>query len=306
MGTPDFAVPVLRRLLDAGHEVVGVYTQPDKPAGRGKRTKATPVKAFAEERGLSIFQPKSLRRPEPQAEFAALRPDAAVVAAYGKLLPPAVLDAPRLGCINIHPSLLPKHRGASPVAAAIIGGDETTGVTVMMLDEGLDTGPLLAQRQTPIGEHEEADALTARLLGMGADLLVEVLPELAAGRIAPIPQDDSQATVTTRLTRQDGRIDWTEPAERIARMVRAYHPWPGTFTSWNGRTVKVIAASPTAKGGDDDGAPGTVTVRDGGLTVATGEGALAVTRLQMEGRRAVSAAEFTSGHPGFAGAVLGG
>ena len=231
MGTPGFAVPVLERLLGAGHEVVGVYTRPDKPAGRGKKTQATPVKAFAESQGLRVLQPGSLKGTVAQAQFAGLKADAAVVAAYGKILPNAVLDAPRLGCLNIHPSLLPRHRGASPVAEAILSGDETTGVTVMLLDEGLDTGPLLAQRRTPIEPDEGTPALTRRLFDMGAELLIEALTDLDAGGLEPQPQDGSGATLSKRLSREDGRIDWDASADHIARMVRAYHPWPGTFTA---------------------------------------------------------------------------
>jgi len=302
MGTPGFAVPVLERLLGARYEVVGVYTQPDKPAGRGKKTQPPPVKAFAEAQGLSVLQPGSLKGAVAQAEFAGLKPDAAIVAAYGKILPQAVLDAPRLGCLNIHPSLLPKQRGASPVAAAILSGEETTGVTVMLLDEGLDTGPLLAQRQTPIESDEGTPALTRRLFDMGADLLIEALTDLDAGRLEPHPQDESAATLSKRLSRQDGRVDWDASADHIARMVRAYHPWPGTFSNWNGKTVKILGASAAV---GDAHAPGTVTVTDGGIAVATGEGALAVTRLQLEGRKAVSAPEFMAGHADFTGAVLG-
>jgi methionyl-tRNA formyltransferase len=302
MGTPGFAVPVLERLLGAGHDVVGVYTQPDKPAGRGKKTQATPVKAFAEAQGLRVLQPGSLKGAVAQAEFAGLKPDAAVVAAYGKILPTAVLDTPRLGCLNIHPSLLPRHRGASPVSAAILGGDETTGVTVMALDEGLDTGPLLAQVTTPVGPDEGTPALTRRLFDMGADLLIEALADLDAGHLEPQPQDESAATLSKRLSREDGRIDWSAPADHIARMVRAYHPWPGTSTRWGDLTIKVLAA--TVEAGDAL-APGTVTVADGVIAVATGEGALAVTRLQLEGRKALSAPEFVAGHADFSGAVLG-
>ena len=305
MGTPAFAVPVLERLLGAGHEIVGVYTQPDKPAGRGKKMQPPPVKEFAEAQGLHVLQPGSLKGTVAQEQFAALAPDAAVVAAYGKLLPAAVLDAPRLGCLNIHPSLLPRHRGASPVATAILEGDETTGVTVMLLDEGLDTGPLLAQASTPIGPDEGTPALTRRLFDMGADLLIEALPELDAGRLKPQRQDEAQATLSKRLSREDGHIGWKVSADDIARKVRAYHPWPGTFTAWGDKTVKLLEATATARIVGDTRKPGTVTVVDGQIEVVTGYGSLAVTRLQLEGRKAVSATEFLAGHPDFAGAVLG-
>ena len=302
MGTPEFAVPVAKRLLKAGHDLVGVYTQPDKPAGRGKRTSPTPVKRFALERGLAVFQPRSLSGAETRAAMEALEPDASVVAAYGKLLPRPVLDIPQLGCLNIHPSLLPRHRGASPVAAAILSGDGVTGVTVMLLDEGLDTGPVLAQREARITRTETADSLTRRLFEMGGDLVVEVLRGLAEGTVPAREQVEEDATMSTRLDREAGRIDWSVPAERIALMVRAYHPWPGTFTTWNGRTIKILEASPVP---GDRVTPGTVRVARGSIEVATGAGALIVTRLQIEGRRAVSASEFVAGHPGLAGSIVG-
>ena len=302
MGTPDFAVPVAERLLEAGHRLVGVYTQPDKPAGRGRHTRPTPVKNFAQERGLAVFQPISLGGSETWTGLAALEPDVAVVAAYGKLLPRPVLDIPQLGCLNIHPSLLPRHRGASPVAAAILSGDEVTGVTVMLLDEGLDTGPVLAQRQAYIGRGETADTLTGRLFAMGADLAVEVLPGLADGTVLPQAQHEEDATTSTRLDREAGRIDWSAPAEQIARMVRAYHPWPGTFTTWSGRTIKITEASAVP---NNRVSPGTVRVTKGSIEVATGAGALIVNRLQIEGRRAVSASEFVAGHPGLADSIVG-
>lgn len=302
MGTPEFAVPVAERLLEAGHRLVGMYTQPDKPAGRGRRTRPTPVKRFAQDRGLAVFQPKSLTDAETWAAMAALEPDASVVAAYGKLLPRPVLDIPQLGCLNIHPSLLPRHRGASPVAAAILSGDGVTGVTVMLLDEGLDTGPVLAQRQAHIARDETTDTLTSRLFEMGADLAIEVLRGLAEGTMFPQAQREEDATMSTRLDRETGRIDWSATAEQIALMVRAYHPWPGTFTTWNGRTIKILEASAVP---NKRVTPGTVRVTKGCIEVATRAGALIVTRLQIEGRRAVTASEFVAGHPGLAGSIVG-
>ena len=302
MGTPEFAVPVAERLLKAGHRLVGVYTQPDRPAGRGRRTGPTPVKRFALERELAVFQPKSLADAETRAAMAALKPDASIVAAYGKLLPRPVLDIPRFGCLNIHPSLLPRHRGASPVASAILSGDQATGVTVMLLDEGLDTGPVLAQMQAQIGRDETADTLTRRLFEMGAELMVEVLRGLAEGTIRPRAQREEGATMSMRLDREAGRIDWSAPAEQIALMVRAYHPWPGTFTTWNGRTIKILEASAVP---DNRDTPGAVNAARGSIEVATGAGVLIVTRLQIEGRRAVSASEFVAGHHGFSGSIFG-
>ena len=303
MGTPAFAVPVAERLMSAGHSVVGVYTQPDRPAGRGRRTAPSPVKEFALREGLPVLQPVGLGSEGALAELAALRPDAAVVAAYGRLVPAPALCVPRLGFLNVHPSLLPRHRGASPVAAAILAGDEVTGVTVMLLDEGLDTGPVLAQEGTAIDPAENAQDLTARLFEMGAALMVGALSGYDEGAIAPRPQDESAATMSARLTREDGRIRWGQPAELIARMVRAYHPWPGAFTSWNGRALKVMEASARPGG---SGRPGTVEAQDGAVAIATGDGALVATRLQLEGRRAVSASEFLAGYPDLAGSVLGG
>ena len=307
MGTPGFAAPVLSGLLDAGHEVAGVYTQPDRRAGRGRRLLAPETKSFAAERGLPVLQPPSLRGEEAQRVLAALSPELIVVAAYGLLLPPAVLDIPPLHCLNIHPSLLPRHRGPSPVAAAIMEGDEETGVTVMRLDEGMDTGPIVAQRRTGIGAEETGEALTARLFQMGADLLVDTLPAWARGEIEARPQDEALATVTPRLSREDGEIDWSLSAERTARQVRAYHPWPGAYTTWEGRSLKVIEA--TAAAGEAGGVeePGrVVSLGRGRMGVATGEGVLELRQVQLEGRSAVDAAGFLAGHPGAVGSVLGG
>ena len=304
MGTPAFAVPVLTSLLDAGHECAGVYTQPDKPSGRGKRSAASAVKSFAIERGLRVFQPSSLRRAEVSDELAILSPDLIVVAAYGKFLPANVLELPPMGCLNIHPSLLPKYRGPSPVAAAILSGDESTGVSIIKLDEGMDTGPIVGQLETPIAPNETADALTMRLFEMGATLLVESLPAWTDGSLAAAPQDESKASVTSRLSRKDGGIDWSLPASHIALQVRAYHPWPGTFTSWQGRSLKIIEASVESEA--TDVVPGSVTgLSDGGLLIGAGRGALRVRRLQLEGRQPVTADEFVRGYPAVVGATLG-
>ena len=304
MGTPSFAAPVLSGLLDAGHEVAGVYTRPDRRAGRGRRLLAPEMKSFAAERGLPVLQPPSLREEEAQRILAALSPELMVVAAYGLLLPPAVLDIPPLHCLNIHPSLLPRHRGPSPVAAAIMEGDEETGVTVMRLDEGMDTGPIVARRSARIDGEETGETLTARLFQMGADLLVDTLPAWSKGEIEPQPQDEALATVTPRLSREDGDIDWSLPAVRTARQVRAYHPWPGAYTTWGGRSLKVIEAAAREAGGV--GEPGrVVSLGRGRMGVATGEGVLELWRVQLEGRSAVDAAGFLAGHPGAVGSVLG-
>ena len=303
MGTPVFAVKTLAALLERGHEVVGVYTRPDRRAGRGRKPSAPPVKTFAEERGIPVFQPETLT-PDAVSQLAELAPDAVAVAAYGVFLPKAALDAPRLGCLNIHPSLLPKHRGASPVAASILEGGETAGATVMLIDEGMDTGPILAQRRTKIRPSERADALTDRLFDMGSALLVEALDDWSAGRISPVPQDEAAATITRRLTREDGRVDWTESAAALERKSRAFHPWPGTFTTWRGENLKIWQARATESEGVS-GEPGTVfRMKSGGAAAICGEGALELIETQLQGGKRLPTAEFSLGRD-FIGSVLG-
>ena len=305
MGTPAFAVPVLEALVSAGHELVAVYSRPDRPSGRGKRTSPTPVKEAASAMDLPVRQPPSLRSPDLQTGLAALAPDLVVVAAYGLFLPREVLDLPRHSCLNIHPSLLPKLRGPSPVSTAIVDGTTTTGVTIMLMDEGLDSGPIVAQRRTSIGESETADVLTSRLFEMGARLLVEILPDWANGRIQAQPQDESQVTHTSLLTKEDGRIDWNEGAEQIARRVRGYVPWPGSYTFWDGKLLKIVEASRGCQPSADQ--PGIVAGSGAGdsIDVSTACGTLRVSRLQLEGRRSATAREFLQGNGSIAGARLG-
>ena len=304
MGTPAFAVPALDAIKDAGCDIVGVFTQPDRRSGRGRRLNASPVKQAAIERGLSVFQPASLRRDaETRAHIASLQPDIIVVVAYGLFLPADTLAVPPLGALNIHPSLLPRHRGPSPVATAILQGDTTTGVTLMQLDAGMDSGPVIAQRETPIGADETAETLTARLFHMGAELLTATLPRWSAGEIAAASQVEADATITSLLKREDGAIDWTCSAEYIARQVRAYHPWPGTFTHWNGRQLKIHQASVPDMSGAD--APGTVVALTEGVGVATGDGVLLLGRVQIEGRQATDITDFARGYRDFTGSLLG-
>ena len=304
MGTPVFAVPTLVSLLDAGCEIVGVYTQPDRRSGRGGRVTPPPVKQAATERGLPVFQPASLRRDaDARQQLASLNPDLILVVAYGLFLPADTLDVPPLGALNIHPSLLPKHRGPSPVATAILEGDTTTGVTLMQLDEGMDSGPIIAQRETTIGVNETAEDLTVRLFEMGARLLADTITQWRAGDIEPTPQSESDVTITRLLTREDGEIDWTRPADHIARQIRAYHPWPGTFTYWNGKQLKVQQAVPFDS--DGDFATGTVLEFGQGIGIATGEGILLIQRVQPEGRQAMDIGDFTRGYRGFVGSRLG-
>ena len=305
MGTPAFAVLALAALVERGHVVVGVYTQPDRRAGRGRKLRASAVKTFAEERGLLVFQPRSLRQDaKARSDLAGLAPDAIIVAAYGLFLPEDVLRLPRLGCLNIHPSLLPRHRGPSPVATAILDGDEASGVTIMLLDEGIDTGPILAQQETRIAADETAEELAGRLFELGSELLVDTLDRWDRGQIVPTPQNDEDASVTRRLEREDGRIDWNQSADSLARRVRAFTPWPGTFTTWRGKTLKILRARPVNR--SSDGTPGTVVrLDDSTIAVLTGNGALEIQNLQIEGRRAMSSVEFVRGYGDFIGSSLG-
>ena len=311
MGTPAFALPVLSALLDADYGVVGVYTQPDRRSGRGRPVVFSEIKSFALEQGLPVFQPASLKGDEKaREELASLSPDLIVVAAYGLFLPAETLGLPRLGCLNVHPSLLPRHRGPSPVAEAILNGDAVTGVTVMLIDEGMDSGPVVVQHETPIWPKETADQLTTRLFRMGAGLLVEVLPRWERGEVQARPQDNTQATITRRLNKEDGEIDWSRPAAYIDRQVRAYHPWPGSFTYWRGRLLKIIQSSASGSGVDAPVTPGQVVLLGvghaaGAVGIGTGDGILEVRRLQLEGRGVVAAPEFASGHRDFLGSTVG-
>ncbi len=317
MGTPDFAVPSLRALVAAtapgviwpgGVDIVGVITRPDRPAGRGRQVAHSPVKQFALSAALPVYQPGSLRRPEAQRQLEALTPNLIVVAAFGQILPPEILRLPTRGCLNVHASLLPRWRGASPVAAAIRAGDTETGVTIMAMDEGLDTGAIIAARATPIGPEETAGALTSRLAELGASLLVATLPAWLEGSARLTPQDESRATLTRPLRKEDGRLDWTRSADELSRVVRAMTPWPGAFTTWNGKLLKVLEAAPIPRTGG--GAPGACYLTppgtpDGPLACVCGEGALALRVIQLEGKRALTSADALRGHPGLSAAILG-
>ena len=301
-GTSGFAVPALAAIAASRHRVVVVYTQPDRPAGRGRRLAASPVKERAQALGLALQQPQSLRTPEAAATLAAHAPDVMVVAAYGLLLPPAILAVPPLGCVNIHGSLLPRWRGAAPVARAIEAGDATTGVCIMRMEAGLDTGPVMLRTETPIGVRETAGGLEARLAELGASLVVSALDALAEGRAAFEPQDESRATYARKLAKSEARLDWREPAAVLARRVRAFQPWPVAEASLDGRQLRVHEAEavPEAAGA----APGTV-LRAGaeGIVVAAGSGALVLRRVQQPGRRVVAASDL-AGSRALAGRVL--
>ncbi len=291
MGSPAFAVPILEALA-AHYPVVGVVTQPDRPAGRGNRLTPPPVKVRAQELGLPVFQPERVSRPEAVERLKAWKPDLIIVAAYGQILKPRVLQIPPYGCINVHASLLPRWRGAAPVAYAIWHGDEETGVTIMLMDEGLDTGPILAQRKTPILPDDTAATLGERLARLGAELLLETLPGYLSGAIQPQPQDDRQATYAPRLKREDGRLDFAQPAQKLARQVRAFHPWPGTFTFWKGKRLKVLRAR--AFDFPSPG-PGQPLIIGDAPAVGTGEGVLILKQVQLEGRRPMDGSEFLRG-----------
>jgi len=326
MGSPDFALPVLRRLLQSEHKVVAVYTQPDRPAGRGRALQAPPAKTLALAHGVPVFQPARVSAPDSVQELAKLAPDLIVIAAYGQILKQPVLDVPRRGVLNVHPSLLPRHRGAAPVAAAILAGDKEAGVTIMQTELALDAGPILAQRRVAISPHDTTGILTERLAEEGADLLMEVLPAWLDGRLVPTPQDASKATYAPILRKEDGRVDWGLPAEDIWRRVRAFTPWPGAFTHLDGQPLRLLDTWPLAVG--DEGQPavlparqaGTVgpcppgadvsgqaglPVRQAGFAVVTGRGLLAIMRLQLAGRRALPATDFLRGQRGLMGKRLG-
>jgi len=287
-------------LLEAGYQPGLVLTQPDRPAGRGQEPQAPPLKRVALDRGLRVEQPHKLD--EVRDELERLRPEVMVVVAYALKIPYWLLTLPPMGVLNVHGSLLPKHRGASPVAAALLNGDTATGVSIMRLAEGWDTGPVFRQRTLPIAPRDNAGILTGKLAELGAELLVEVLNLRVKGMITAQPQDETRASYAPKLSKEDGRLDWTKPAERLAREVRAYTPWPSSFTTWNGKVLKVLSGSQQAAGSGQQRAAGTVLP---GLQVVTGNGLLALERLQLEGRRAMNAAEFVRGQPSILGARLG-
>ncbi|HET91685.1 MAG TPA: methionyl-tRNA formyltransferase [Chloroflexi bacterium] len=307
MGTPEFAVPTLEGLAEAPFaKVVGVVTQPDRLAGRGRRPEPPAVKRVALEMTVPLIQPESLRDADVAAQLAAWTPDVIVVVAFGQLLPLSVLDLPPHGCLNVHASLLPRWRGAAPVEAAILAGDEVTGVTVMRMDVGLDTGPILAQREEPIHPDDTQTSLGERLSRRGAALLVEVLPSYCQGQVQPRPQPEEGVTYASQLRREDGWLDWTRSAVELDRQVRAFNPWPGAFTTLQGRRFKVLRAVPLPNW-RGDAPPGTVfTLVDGdAVAVATGEGALRLEQVQLAGKRRMDIAAFLCGQQDCVGVCLG-
>lgn len=295
MGTPEFAVPSLRALVEAGYEVAGVFTQPDRPAGRGKKLSACPVKQYAQENGLKVFQFERLRRPEGVGTLRALEPDMVVTAAFGQILSQALLDIPRLGTVNVHASLLPGHRGAAPVNWCIIAGESVSGVTTMLTDAGLDTGDILLKRSTPVGEEETAGELTGRLAQLGAQLLIETIRGIEAGSITPVKQDEARASYEPMLKKETGRINFELPAREIVNLVRGVNPWPGAWTGFMGGQLKIWRAR--AVEAPRPGLPGEVLLANAksGLVVACGQGALEVIEMQAPNARRMTARAYLAG-----------
>tara|TARA_E500000331_G_scaffold45439_1_gene38140 strand:+ start:2150 stop:3073 length:924 start_codon:yes stop_codon:yes gene_type:complete len=298
MGTPDFAVPSLAALVEAGHEVAAVYSQPPRRAGRGQKERPSPVYAWAEEHGLPVRTPRTLRDEGAQAEFAALNLDAAIVAAYGLILPLPVLEAPRLGCINVHASLLPRWRGAAPIQRAILAGDTETGISIMIMEEGLDTGPVLRMESLPIGPEMTAGELHDALAALGGCMIAPVLADFEAGHIVPEPQDDAGTTYAKKIEKPEARIDWSEEASMVARRIHAFAPWPGAWFTLGGERVKALAARIEPA----DGAFGEVL--DDTLRVACGSSAVRLLRLQREGKKPAAAADFLRGRSVATGTIL--
>jgi methionyl-tRNA formyltransferase len=310
MGTPSFAVPILEGLAEDGYPITAVVTQPDRPSGRKGTPIASPVKQKALELGLPVLQPQRMRDPAFLDQLRSFQPDVIVVAAFGKILPREVLSLPPHSCLNVHASLLPKYRGASPISAAILAGEPVTGVTVMLINESLDSGDVLAQRQVAVAPTDTTEALSQKLAAVGRELLLEVLPRWVAGEIVPRPQIHSEATFTTVLAKQEGSIDWTRPAVEIERQVRAYYPWPSAYTYWDGQQLRILRAK-VRKEIEEGIVPGRAAVlprlesEGTDLVVATGDGYLVVLEGQLAGKKAMGAEEFLRGHRRIVGAVLG-
>lgn len=307
MGTPAFAVPSLAALIEAKYEIIAVVTQPDAPAGRGRQLKPSPVKMLAQQHRLPVLQPASLKPPEVVEALRALEPDVIVVAAFGQILRQNVLDLPKHHCINVHASLLPRWRGASPISAAIAAGDAITGVTIMLMEAGLDSGPILAQREEPIHPDDTTGTLTERLARVGAELLIETLPKWLAGEITPKKQDQSLVTLAGRLKKEDGKLDWSRSAAELERHVRAMSPWPSAFTTWQGQQLKVLRAELAVLEQKNKLPNGAVLIDHNHIHVQCGDGGmLRLIEVQLEGKRAMDAGAFARGHPNLAGSVLGG
>lgn len=306
MGTPEFSVRPLEALAVNGYDLVAVYTQPDRPSGRGQALEASPVKKAATRYNLKILQPESLKSPEAIRELAGLKPDAIVVAAYGQILRQSVLGIPSFGCINIHPSLLPRYRGVAPVPAAILNGDAFTGVSILLMDKGVDTGPVLTRAQIPILPQDTTGVLMEKVSRIGAQLLMDILPSWFRKEITPQPQSETGATYTKMLSKETGQIDWHLPALQIWRQVRAYQPWPGCYTHLQGKQLKIIEAVPVnVEKGAEPGKVVAIKNATAAFGVSTGDGILGIVKVQMEGKKVMTADEFLRGYRQFIGVVLG-
>lgn len=316
MGTPYFAVPTLTALIEGsapgvllpeGYEIVTVITRPDKPSGRGREVAFSPVKQTAQSYGLPVWQPGSFKKQENSQALAAYKADLYIVAAFGQILPQAVLDQPRCGTLNVHASLLPKYRGPDPIAEAILQGDKETGVSIMLLDAGVDTGPVLMRQSIALSNDETTGSLTVKLAQLGAQALRETLPLWVTGKLQPQSQDEARASHTHMSQKEDGKIDWEKPAAVLARQIRAYMPWPGSYTFWRGKMLKIITAHPSSIEVEQP-VPGTTIIREEAdhqvLEVVTGSGVLVIKQLQIEGKRAMSAEEFLRGYSQIGGQVL--
>ena len=303
MGSPEFAVPPLLALGADGYDIVAVYTQPDKPSGRGRGMSPSPVKRAAISLGLPVIQPPSLKKtPETILELTRLKPEIIIVAGYGQILPRAVLDLPRFGCLNLHPSLLPRHRGAAPVVATLLAGDTWAGTSVMLMEAGLDTGPVLARASVLIREEDTTGLLSGKLSRISSSLLLDVIPRWVRGQIEPQAQNEALATCFKTIQKEAGQIDWNLPATVIFRQIRAFQPWPGAYTSYRGKTLKITAGHVLDQVSVQP--PGTVIAQPGSFAVVTGKGTLGITRVQLEGKQEMPSTEFLRGQPGMVGVHL--
>jgi methionyl-tRNA formyltransferase len=306
MGSPAFALPALQSLMSNQYDVAAVYTQPDQRTGRGQQLMSCPVKQFAIVHGLPVVQPKTFKNPDAVSALAGLQPDIIIVAAYGQILSDSVLRLPKYNCINIHPSLLPKYRGPSPVAAAILNGDIMTGVTIMLIEKKVDSGPVLNQKEIPVGAEDTTESLSEKLAKLGAELLVKTLPAWVEGKIQPLQQDETRASYTRMETKEDGRLDWKLPAVQLGLKVRAYYRWPGCFTDWKGMRLKIIKAVPVER--PDSGNVGEVVTLPrtsvASVGVWTPEGLLGLITVQLEGKKEMSVNDFVAGHRDLIGSIL--
>ncbi|MFO7997213.1 MAG: methionyl-tRNA formyltransferase [Dehalococcoidia bacterium] len=305
MGTPQFAATILESLLESPCQVLAVYTQPDKPAGRGHQVAFSPVKKLALERDIPVIQPETFKSSEVVEKLASLQPELIVVAAFAYILPPEVLSLPRFACLNIHPSLLPRHRGPSPVASTILCGDEVTGVTIMLMDAGLDSGPILAQEKVSISFTDTTGSLSSRLADVGASLLLKTLPKWLGGELRPQGQDESQATYSKLITGEDAGIDWHLSAPELWRRVRAYNPWPGCYTRLQGKRLKIHEAVPLDGAARGEAGRVITLAEPAGVGVVTGHGILGLGQVQLEGKHKMAIDDFVRGRRDFVGSVLG-